>query len=91
MLLRTFCRTPYYPDFFVKTSETAYFAVETKGREDLDDLRKIKRLAVWCKDINSAQNDYTYSPIYIKQEDWEKYEADINSFADICKVFAVKE
>lgn len=84
----------YFPDFFVKTSPTTFFIVETKGREDLDDILKIKRLATWCKDINSAQTDYTYTPVYIKQEDWEKWEKKENglkSFADLLKIFQVTD
>jgi type III restriction enzyme len=84
----------YFPDFFIKTSPTTFFIVETKGREDLDDVRKIKRLATWCKDINSAQSDYTYTPVYIKQEkweEWEKKEKGFRTFADLLKIFQVTD
>ena len=81
----------YYPDFFVKTDANTFFILETKGREDLDDIRKIKRLAAWCKDINTAQSEYTYTPVYVKQEDWEKKEKDLNSFADVIEIFKVTE
>lgn len=77
----------YNPDFFVKTGENDFFIVETKGREGLDDVRKIQRLAVWCKDVNAAQNRYHYTPIYIKQEKWDKVKNDLRSFADLCKLF----
>ncbi|MDD2283979.1 MAG: DEAD/DEAH box helicase family protein [Paludibacter sp.] len=80
----------YFPDFFVKTSPNTFFIVETKGREDLDDIRKIKRLAVWCSDINAIQNDYIYTPVYIKQERWDKVKNDLKSFNDICKIFDVQ-
>jgi len=79
----------YYPDFFVKTAPNTFFVVETKGREDSDDIRKIKRLAVWCNDVNKTQNQYTYTPVYVKQEKWDKIKNDLKSFAelsDICKV-----
>ena len=79
----------YYPDFFVKTNGNTFFILETKGREDLDDLRKIKRLVVWCNDINAAQSEYTYTPVYVKQEDWEKKAKDLKSFAEVSKIFAV--
>jgi type III restriction enzyme len=81
----------YYPDFFVKTSDTTFFILETKGREDLDDIRKIKRLASWCKDTNAAQSQYTYTPIYVKQEKWDETKKDIKSFADVIKIFKVTE
>ena len=81
----------YYPDFFVKTNANTFFILETKGREDLDDIRKIKRLAAWCKDINTASSEYTYTPVYVKQEDWEKKEKDLKSFSDVIEIFKVTE
>jgi len=81
----------YYPDFFVKTDAKTFFILETKGREDLDDIRKIKRLATWCKDINTAQKDYTYTPVYVKQEKWETVKDDLKLFQDVIKIFKVIE
>lgn len=63
----------YYPDFFVKINGKTVYIVETKGREDLDDSLKIKRLAQWCDDANKRQKKITYKMLYIKQEDWDKY------------------
>ena len=63
----------YYPDFLVKVSEKEIYIVETKGREDLDDVEKQKRLYQWCDDINSLQHRVKYTAIYVKQEDYEKY------------------
>ncbi len=63
----------YYPDFFVKVSEKEIYIVETKGREDLDDIEKIKRLYQWCEDINSVQSKVKFTALYVKQEDYEKY------------------
>ncbi|MDI9364693.1 MAG: DEAD/DEAH box helicase family protein [Flavobacterium sp.] len=80
----------FFPDFFIKTSPTSFYIVETKGREDLNDIRKIQRLATWCKDINTAQNEYTYTAVYIKQKKWEEVKNDLKSFVDVCKVFEVK-
>jgi type III restriction enzyme len=81
----------YYPDFFVKTNDKSFYIVETKGREDLDDIRKIQRLFVWCKDINTAQKEYTYSPVYIKQEKWDDIKNDFKTFAEVVKIFTVTE
>ena len=81
----------YFPDFFVKTGENTFFIVETKGREDLDDLRKRKRLQTWCKDINAAQTQYSYTPVYVPQEKWEQVKNELKSFADICAVFTAKD
>jgi type III restriction enzyme len=79
----------YYPDFFVKTQPNTFFIVETKGREETSDLLKIKRLATWCKDINKVQSNYTYTPVYIKQEEWEKKSKDVKSFKDLLYLFTV--
>ncbi|MCK4357840.1 MAG: DEAD/DEAH box helicase family protein, partial [Candidatus Cloacimonetes bacterium] len=77
----------YYPDFIVKQDERDIYIVETKGREDFDDRRKIERLKVWCVDVNSNQNKFVYHPVYVKQEEWEKYRKDIKAFKDVIKVF----
>lgn len=61
--------------------------METKGREDLDDVRKIKRLKIWCDDVNVAQEDCRYFPLYVKQEKWQHYQKDVKSFADVIKLF----
>ncbi len=64
----------YYPDFLVKLSEKEVYIVETKGREDLDDVLKIKRLEQWCEDVNKQQKKIAYRMLYVKQEDYEKYQ-----------------
>ena len=81
----------YYPDFFVKTNDNTFFILETKGREDLDDLRKIQRLITWCKDVNTLQNEKTYSPIYVKQEKWDEVKKDIKSFKNVIEIFTATE
>jgi type III restriction enzyme len=75
----------YYPDFFVKVSEKEIYIVETKGREDLDDVEKIKRLYQWCDDINSVQNKVKFTALYVKQEDYEKYTP--KSFEELVRNF----
>src|SRR5208337_1862867 len=81
----------YYPDFFVKTNMNTFYILETKGREDLDDVRKIKRLVTWCKDINSAQTDYTYTPVYVKQEKWVTVKYELKTFNEVVKLFVIKD
>jgi len=76
----------YYPDFFVKVSDKEMYIVETKGREDLDDIEKIKRLYQWCDDINVAQNKVKFTALYVKQEDYEKYKP--SSFAELIASFS---
>ena len=63
----------YYPDFVVKASENDIYIIETKGREDLDDIRKKQRLYQWITDINSEQNEKNYTALYVKQINYDKY------------------
>lgn len=79
----------FFPDFLIKTSPNTFFILETKGREDLDDVRKIKRLAAWCADVNTAQSEYKYIPLYLKQEIWDKKRADLRNFAEWVELFKV--
>ena len=62
----------YYPDFIVKTIDNSVYIIETKGLEDLDDPLKIRRLAQWCKDVNSSQSKQKFDFIYIDQETYDK-------------------
>ncbi len=78
----------YYPDFLVKVSEKEIYIVETKGREDLDDVRKINRLYQWCEDINQAQKKIQFTALYIKQDDFEKYRP--SNFSQTINLFKKK-
>jgi len=79
----------YYPDFIVKQDQRNIYIVETKGREDLDDRRKIERLKIWCADVNTSQGGFVYYPVYVKQEEWDKYKDGIRVFEDVIKIFKV--
>ena len=63
----------YYPDFIVKTTGNEVYIVETKGLEDLDVEPKRKRLEQWCEDINLQQKKQIFKPLFVRQEDFEKY------------------
>ncbi|OGB73678.1 type III restriction endonuclease subunit R [candidate division Kazan bacterium RIFCSPHIGHO2_01_FULL_44_14] len=80
----------FYPDFIVKLSEKEVYIVETKGREDLDDIEKINRLRQWCQDINEVQKKATYKMLYVKQEDWDKLDHKPGSFAEAVRLFEDK-
>jgi len=56
----------------------------------LDDVRKIKRLHVWCDDVNAAQNERRYRPLYVKQELWEKHRKDLKNFNQIVNLFKIE-
>jgi len=73
----------YYPDFLVKVTDKEVCIVETKGREDLDDVLKIERLKQWCEDVNKRQSKVHYSMLYVKQEQYEKYKP--KTFKDLIK------
>lgn len=80
----------YYPDFLVKVKSNSAkeecYVIETKGREDLDDPLKIKRLEQWCQDVNSipgAKQIWNY--LYVKQEDFENYRDRLKTFGDLIK------
>ena len=74
----------YYPDFFVKVDNKTVYIIETKGREDLDDPLKIKRLEQWCVDANDRQKKIQYKMLYIKQDDWQKYQP--KNFQDLIRM-----
>lgn len=77
----------YYPDFVVKVSPKEYYIVETKGREDLDDVEKIKRLQQWCEDVNTNQRNARYQMLYIKQEDWETQKQRPRNFQEVVRAW----
>ena len=80
----------YYPDFIVKVSPKEYYVVETKGREDLDDVEKIKRLEQWCIDVNASQKSATYKILYIKQESWEAQQQKPRNFQEVIRTWIKK-
>ncbi|MBC8415490.1 MAG: DEAD/DEAH box helicase family protein [Candidatus Cloacimonetes bacterium] len=81
----------YYPDFVVKKDDKTIYVIETKGREDLEDIRKINRLKIWCNDVNKYKTKYKYYPVYVKQKEWDKYKKDIKNFADIVELFSLTQ
>jgi len=78
----------YYPDFIVKVSPKEYYVVETKGREDLDDVEKIKRLAQWCVDVNANQKNVVYKMLYIKHESWEAQQQKPRNFQEVIRTWS---
>jgi len=75
----------YFPDFLVKVNNKEIFIVETKGREDLDDIEKIKRLEQWCDDINRIQCKVKYDWLLVRQNDYERYKP--KEFQEAVKLF----
>jgi len=82
----------YYPDFLVKvkpkTSKEECYVVETKGREDLDDPLKLKRLKQWCVDVNAIPGaKQIWSFLYVTEEEFQKYRDGLKTFEDLVKNF----
>jgi len=75
----------YYPDFFVKKTEQEYFLIETKGREDIQDALKLKRLASWCEDVNNNQSSVKWDFVFIEEKIF--YKNVFNNFDDIVSTF----
>lgn len=63
----------YFPDFIVKVNNKNICIVETKGREDLDDELKYRRLVQWCEDVNKNQKKLILNSLFISQEDFNNY------------------
>lgn len=76
----------FNPDFLARTGETDVWIIETKGREDEDDKRKIMRLRQWCIDVNTIQDRFTYHPLYVKQETWDPHYNGLRTFADLAEL-----
>jgi type III restriction enzyme len=77
----------YYPDFIVKVTPKEYYVVETKGREDLDDVEKIKRLKQWCDDVNANQKEVVFRMLYVKQESWDGLDQKPRFFQEAIRIW----
>ncbi len=79
----------YYPDFFVKVDEKQVYIIETKGREEEDDVIKFERLQKWCEDVNARQSRVVYNALYVKQEEYEANPA--KNFDELVRLFLQKK
>ena len=57
----------YYPDFSVKLSPSHIVIAETKGREDINDARKLNRLRQWCEDMNALKPDIKHDFVFVEE------------------------
>ncbi len=81
----------YYPGFIVKLEDGRVFVIETKGREDLDDVEKVKRLAQWCVDVNAAQGTEKFHMLYVMQEDWDRLQQEPRTFDELVAIGKTEE
>lgn len=72
----------YYPDFVVKLTDGRIAIIETKGREDLDDIEKIKRLQQWCEDVNKVQRTVFFC-LYVREEFFKEIKGKISSIKEL--------
>ena len=63
----------YVPDFLVKKSDGEFYIVETKGREDLNDPLKMKRLKQFCSDVSQAGRPDKWGFVFVGEEGFKKY------------------
>lgn len=76
----------YVPDFIVRTADRAIWIVESKGREELDLPQKMKRLARWCADATTAEeNGQRYDFVFVDQTGFNQHAP--KSFAALAQSF----
>ena len=81
----------FYPDFLVKLQDNrTIYVVETKGRMDLNDRRKIIRLVRWCDDVNALQTDYRYEPLFVSWDDWVTHANRARKFREMIDVYGTQ-
>ena len=79
----------FFPDFLVKLQDNrTIYIVETKGRMDQNDRRKIIRLVHWCDDVNALQDDFRYEPLFVSWDDWVQHANRARKFRDMIDVYA---
>ncbi|MDR1083896.1 MAG: DEAD/DEAH box helicase family protein [Deltaproteobacteria bacterium] len=63
----------YYPDFLVKENPDTVWIIETKGRMDENDKRKLTRLHQWCEDATALTGgSRSYKAMLVREEEWRK-------------------
>jgi len=73
----------YFPDFVVKLSDTEFWLIETKGREDVEVALKDQAAWNWCENATKlTQNNWRY--LKVNQNDFEKLHPD--NFQELCVV-----
>ncbi len=63
----------YFPDFLVKKSKNEIYVVETKGREDLNDPLKLKRLKSFCSDVSKSDWSVKWAFVFVDEEGFKKH------------------
>ena len=77
----------YYPDFVSRDASGVIWIIETKGREDLEDARKLARLKQWCEDASILDAPREFRAMFVRQEDWDRLVNPLGSLAEAVAVF----
>jgi type III restriction enzyme len=78
----------YIPDFILKLTNGEIWIVETKGREDVNDPGKWERLQQYCADASKLDEGRQYRPMFVREEEWDKYAPKLRAFHDAIAAFA---
>jgi len=74
----------YYPDFIVKRSDSEYWLIETKGREDLDVAMKDQAARRWCENATKLTGK-NWKYLKVGQNEYGKLKPE--SFEELKKIF----
>ena len=77
----------YIPDFFVKLKDDKVCIVETKGREDLDDIIKKTALEKKIEDINKTNDKSIYTSLYVKYDKFKNLSNKPSTFENFYELF----
>ena len=79
----------YFPDFFVRDDNGKLWVVETKGRMDENDRRKLKRLAKWRDDVSRLMPEAAPGCLLVKDAEFKQYRP--QNFAQLAEMFLLRE
>ena len=80
--------SPYFPDFFVRDNNGKLWVVETKGRMDENDRRKLKRLAKWRDDVSRLIPEAP-GCLLVTYAEFQQYRP--QNFAQLAEMFLLRE
>ena len=75
----------YFPDFIVRDSAGKVWIIETKGRMDENDRRKIERLVQWRDNVGALPNTPAVGCLLVDESGFRKHRP--ANFAELVKMF----
>ena len=79
----------YFPDFLVRDKDDTYWIIETKGRMDDNDKRKMEQLDLWCKDVNQRSADSKVDHLLVMEKGFRQYRQKTRTFDALVKLCRV--